>query len=67
MAIIVGSIAGTPWVLFTLIPALIGFGAYWVRTITRSLRYSIAPTSSGGARQQAGGVGRSPTRCRVRD
>jgi putative membrane protein len=47
IAIVVGSIAGTPWVLFTLIPALIGFGAYWVRTITRSLRYSIAPTSSG--------------------
>ena len=42
-----GSIAGTPWVLFTLVPALIGFGAYWVRTITRSLRYSIAPTPSG--------------------
>jgi len=47
VAIIVGSIAGTPWVLFTLVPALIGFGAYWVRTITRSLRYSIAPTPSG--------------------
>lgn len=47
VAIIVGSVAGTPWVLFTLIPALIGFGAYWVRTITRSLRYSIAPTVSG--------------------
>ena len=47
IAIIVGSIAGTPWVLFSLVPALIGFGAYWVRTITRSLRYSIAPTPSG--------------------
>jgi putative membrane protein len=47
VAIIVGSIAGTPWVLFSLVPALIGFGAYWVRTITRSLRYSIAPTPSG--------------------
>ena len=46
-AIIVGSIAGTPWVLFTLVPALIGFGAYWLRSITRSLRYSIAPTPSG--------------------
>lgn len=46
-AIIVGSIAGTPWALFSLVPALIGFGAYWVRTITRSLRYSIAPTPSG--------------------
>jgi putative membrane protein len=47
VAIIVGAIAGTPWVLFSLVPALIGFGAYWVRTITRSLRYSIAPTPSG--------------------
>jgi putative membrane protein len=47
IAIVVGSIAGTPWVLFSLVPALIGFGAYWVRTITRSLRYSIAPTPSG--------------------
>jgi putative membrane protein len=65
VAIIVGSIAGTPWVLFTLIPALIGFGAYWVRTITRSLRYSIAPTSSGGAREQAGGLGRSPSTIRI--
>jgi putative membrane protein len=46
-AIIVGSIAGTPWVLFSLVPALIGFGAYWLRTIIRSLRYSIAPTPSG--------------------
>ena len=65
VAIIVGSIAGTPWVLFTLIPALIGFGAYWVRTITRSLRYSIAPTSSGGAREQPGGLGRSPSTIRI--
>ncbi len=47
VAIVAGSIAGTPWVLFTLVPAVIGFGAYWVRTITRSLRYSIAPTPSG--------------------
>lgn len=46
-AIVVASILGTPWLLLTAIPALLGFGAYWVRTITRSLRYSIAPTSSG--------------------
>ena len=39
-----GSIAGTSWLLFGLVPALIGFGAYWVRSIMRSLRYSIAPT-----------------------
>jgi len=46
-AVIVGSIVGTPWVLFTIVPMLLGFGAYWFRSITRSLRYSIAPTSSG--------------------
>lgn len=45
--IIVGSIVGSPWVLFGMIPALIGFGTYWVRTITRALRYSIAPTPNG--------------------
>jgi len=47
IAIIVGGILGTPWVLFGVLPAVLGFGAYWVRGITRSLRYSIAPTSSG--------------------
>jgi len=45
--IVVGSILGTPWVLFSLIPAVIGFGAYWFKQITQSLRYSIAPTASG--------------------
>ncbi|MET0673195.1 MAG: PH domain-containing protein, partial [Microbacterium pygmaeum] len=45
--IVWGAIAGTPWVLFSLVPAVIGFGTYWVRTITRALRYSIAPTPSG--------------------
>ena len=47
IAIIVGSMLGTPWMLFGMVPALIGFGAYWVRSITKSLRYSIAPTPSG--------------------
>ncbi|MGV9195332.1 PH domain-containing protein [Microbacterium sp. MC2] len=46
-AVIVGAILGTPWVLFSIIPALIGFGTYWFRQITRSLRYSIAPTAAG--------------------
>ncbi|GAA3905208.1 hypothetical protein GCM10022382_10150 [Microbacterium invictum] len=46
-AVIVGSVLGTPWVLFTIIPTLIGFGAYWFRQITRSLRYSIAPARGG--------------------
>ena len=30
-----------------MVPAVIGFFAYWVRTIARSLRYSIAPTPDG--------------------
>lgn len=47
VAIVIGSMNSTPWLLFTMVPALLGFGAYWVRTITRSLRYSIAPTPSG--------------------
>lgn len=46
-AVVVGSIIGTPWVLFTIIPTLLGFGTYWFRSITRALRYSIAPTRAG--------------------
>jgi putative membrane protein len=42
-----GSIAGTPWLLFGMIPAVIGFVAYWIRQVVRSLRYSIAPTPDG--------------------
>lgn len=47
VAIVFGAIYGTPWVLFGMVPALIGFGTYWVRSITRALRYSIAPTRNG--------------------
>jgi putative membrane protein len=46
-AIVVGANLGTPWILFTVVPAVLGFGAYWVRSITRALRYSIAPTPDG--------------------
>lgn len=46
-AVVTGSILATPWVLFTIVPTMIAFGAYWFRSITRSLRYSIAPTSAG--------------------
>ncbi|KAA9090013.1 PH domain-containing protein [Microbacterium radiodurans] len=35
------------WVFFAYVPALLGLGAYWIRTIVRSLRYSIAPTRDG--------------------
>lgn len=47
VAVVVGAVLGTPWVLFSVIPMLIGFGAYWFRQITRTLRYSIAPTAAG--------------------
>jgi putative membrane protein len=38
---------GSTWVLFTLIPALLGIGSYYWTAITKSLRYSIAGTPSG--------------------
>jgi putative membrane protein len=38
---------GNGWVIFTLIPALLGIGSYYWTTITKSLRYSIAGTPSG--------------------
>ncbi|MDZ8276543.1 PH domain-containing protein [Microbacterium aquimaris] len=47
IAIVAGAVYGTPWVLFGIFPVVLGFGAYTIRTITRSLRYSIAPTRSG--------------------
>jgi len=46
-AITVGSVLGTPWLLIGMVPAVIGFVAYWIRSIVRSLRYSIAPTPDG--------------------
>lgn len=47
IVVIVGVAQGAVWMLFALVPALLGFGAYWVRSIVRSLRYSIAPTPDG--------------------
>jgi uncharacterized membrane protein YdbT with pleckstrin-like domain len=47
VAVIVGVSMGVTWLLLAFVPALIGFGAYWVRSILRSLRYSIAPTPDG--------------------
>lgn len=47
VVVIVGVAQGAVWMLFALVPALLGFGAYWVRSIVRSLRYSIAPTPDG--------------------
>lgn len=47
IAVAVAASFGIAWVLFAYVPALIGLGALWVRTIFRSLRYSIAPTPDG--------------------
>ncbi|MGZ0712014.1 PH domain-containing protein (plasmid) [Coraliomargarita sp. W4R53] len=47
VAIIVGVSQGVTWLLLGFIPAFIGLGAYWIRSIFRSLRYSIAPTPDG--------------------
>jgi putative membrane protein len=46
-AVIWGVAQGTTWLLFAFVPGIIGFGAYWFRSIVRSLRYSIAPTPDG--------------------
>ncbi|WP_194397250.1 PH domain-containing protein [Microbacterium atlanticum] len=47
VAIGIGVSQGVTWLLLGFVPAIIGFGAYWVRSIVRSLRYSIAPTPDG--------------------
>lgn len=38
---------GNTWVIFTLIPALLGIVSYYWSAVTKSLRYSIAGTPSG--------------------
>ena len=37
----------TPILLVSVIPAMIGFGTYWVRTLAKKFRYAIAPTPDG--------------------
>lgn len=44
---VIGIANGSSWALAVLLPFLLGFGVYWVRSITRSFRYSIAPTADG--------------------
>lgn len=46
-AMIVWTVLGAPWVLLTLLPMALGFAAYAIRSVTRSLRYAIAPTDHG--------------------
>jgi putative membrane protein len=45
--VVAGAVNGIPWILFTFIPAILGFGAYFVNSLLKSLRYSIAPVPSG--------------------
>ena len=47
VAIAVAASLSTLWVLFTIVPAFLAFGAYYVRSIARGLRYSIAPSPDG--------------------
>lgn len=50
IAVIVAAVARPEWIIAALaaiIPSAIGFGAYSLRQIARSLRYSIAPTEAG--------------------
>ncbi|PFG30476.1 PH domain-containing protein [Paramicrobacterium agarici] len=47
IGLVIGAIVGTPWVLFSIIPAFIGFLTYYWSRITKSMRYSIAATRHG--------------------
>ncbi|HEX5859498.1 MAG TPA: PH domain-containing protein, partial [Microbacterium sp.] len=47
IGVVIASALGATWALFSLIPAIIGFGAYWFSQIVKALRYSIAPTPDG--------------------
>lgn len=47
IGLVFASIYGTPWVLFSIVPALIGFLTYYWSRITKSFRYSIAATQHG--------------------
>ncbi|MCM3501300.1 PH domain-containing protein [Microbacterium sp. P26] len=47
VGIIVAASVSTLWLLFTVVPMFLAFGAYYVRSVARGLRYSIAPTPDG--------------------
>ncbi|NQX12649.1 PH domain-containing protein [Microbacteriaceae bacterium VKM Ac-2855] len=46
-AMILAAVYGSPWVLFAILPGVIGSAGYYVRRFVRSLRYSIAGTPDG--------------------
>ncbi|MGC5224865.1 PH domain-containing protein [Micromonospora sp. DT81.3] len=47
IGVVVAASLGATWALFSLVPAVIGLGAYWISSIIKALRYSIAPTPDG--------------------
>lgn len=47
VGIVVAASLSTLWLLFTVVPMFLAFGAYYVRSVARGLRYSIAPTPDG--------------------
>ena len=47
VGIVVAASVSTLWLLFTVVPMFLAFGAYYLRSIARGLRYSIAPTADG--------------------
>ncbi|GAA3777036.1 hypothetical protein GCM10022240_30580 [Microbacterium kribbense] len=47
VAAVWGSIVGTVWILFTIVPMFLGFGTVLMRSVTKALRYRISPTRNG--------------------
>ena len=45
--VVIGGAFGSWWALIGIIPVVLAFGAYWVSSIFKGLRYSIAPTRNG--------------------
>lgn len=47
VTVVLVAVHGSPYVLFAILPGLIGSGSYYVRQFVRSLRYSISATADG--------------------
>ena len=45
--LVVGASGGAPWLLFVVLPGLIGSASFYISRFTKSLRYSIAGTPDG--------------------
>ncbi|MBF4463149.1 MULTISPECIES: PH domain-containing protein [unclassified Rathayibacter] len=47
VVVVLAAVYGSPFVLFAILPGLLGSGGYYVRHFVRSLRYSIVATPDG--------------------